>query len=52
MNLDTFRAYDVRGIYPTDLDEDAYYRVAKAYVYLFRPETMVVGMDARLLHRF
>src|SRR6267143_1803745 len=48
MNFDTFRAYDVRGIYPTDLDEEAYYRIAQAYVYLFKPKTMVVGMDARL----
>lgn len=48
MNFDAFRAYDIRGIYPTDLDEEAYYRIAKAYVYLFKPRTMVVGMDARL----
>ncbi|HXM34725.1 MAG TPA: phosphomannomutase/phosphoglucomutase [Pyrinomonadaceae bacterium] len=48
MNFDVFRAYDIRGIYPTDLDEEAYYRIAKAYVYLFKPRTMVVGMDARV----
>jgi phosphomannomutase len=48
MNFDIFRAYDIRGIYPTDLDEEAYYRIARAYVYLFKPRTMVVGMDARL----
>jgi phosphomannomutase len=48
MNFDAFRAYDIRGIYPSDLDEEAYYRIAKAYVYLFKPQTMVVGMDARL----
>ena len=48
MNFDVFRAYDIRGIYPTDLDEESYYRIAKAYVYLFKPKTMVVGMDARL----
>ena len=47
MNWEIFRAYDIRGVYPTDLDEDAYYRIAKAYVYLFHPSTMVVGMDAR-----
>src|SRR5437667_12391915 len=47
MNWDIFRAYDIRGVYPDDLDEEAYYRIAKAYTYLFRPETMVVGMDAR-----
>ncbi|HLM24270.1 MAG TPA: phosphomannomutase/phosphoglucomutase [Pyrinomonadaceae bacterium] len=48
MNWEVFRAYDIRGIYPTDIDEEAYYRIAKAYVYLFKPKTMVVGMDARL----
>lgn len=47
MNWDSFRAYDIRGVYPTDLDEDAFYRIAKAYTYLFHPTTMVVGMDAR-----
>ena len=47
MNWEVFRAYDIRGIYPTDIDEEAYYRIAKAYVYLFKPKTMVVGMDAR-----
>src|SRR5437588_2921828 len=47
MNFDCFRAYDIRGVYPTDLDEEAYYRIAKAYTFLFHPKTMVVGMDAR-----
>ncbi len=47
MNWNSFRAYDIRGVYPTDLDEEAYYRIAKAYTYLFHPRTMVVGMDAR-----
>src|SRR5881398_484936 len=47
VNWSSFRAYDIRGVYPTDLDEEAYYRIAKAYTYLFHPQTMVVGMDAR-----
>jgi len=47
MNWEVFRAYDIRGIYPTDIDEEAYYRIAKGYVHLFKPKTMVVGMDAR-----
>jgi len=47
VNWDIFRAYDIRGVYPTDIDEEAYYRIAKAYTYLFHPTTMVVGMDAR-----
>ena len=48
MNWDVFRAYDIRGVYPQDIDEDAYYRIAKGYVYVFKPTKMVVGMDARL----
>lgn len=48
MNWEVFRAYDIRGVYPTDIDEEAYYRIAKAYVHLFKPSTMVVGMDARV----
>ena len=47
MNWDSFRAYDIRGVYPDDLDEEAFYRIAKAYTLLFHPTTMVVGMDAR-----
>src|SRR5438874_7051262 len=47
INFDSFRAYDIRGVYPTDLDEEAFYRIAKAYTYLFHPQTMVVGMDER-----
>ena len=48
MNWDIFRAYDIRGVYPKDLDEEAYYRIAKAYTYLFHPKTVVVGRDARV----
>lgn len=48
MDWSVFRAYDIRGVYPDEIDEEAYYRIAKAYVYLFKPKTIVVGMDARL----
>ena len=48
MNWDIFRAYDIRGVYPTDIDEEAYYRIAKAYTLLFKPKTVVVGRDARV----
>jgi phosphomannomutase len=47
VDWNVFRAYDIRGIYPDAIDEEAYYRIAKVYVYLFKPSTMVVGMDAR-----
>lgn len=48
MDWKIFRAYDIRGIYPDQVNEDAYYRIAKAYVSLFKPVRMIVGMDARL----
>ncbi len=48
MDWGVFRAYDIRGVYPDEIDEEGYYRIAKAYVYLFKPKTMVVGMDARV----
>jgi phosphomannomutase len=48
LNWDIFRAYDIRGVYPSDIDEEVYYRIAKAYTYLFHPKVMVVGRDARV----
>jgi phosphomannomutase len=48
MDWSVFRAYDIRGVYPDEINEEDYYRIAKAYVYLFKPKTIAVGMDARL----
>ncbi len=43
-----FKAYDIRGIYPTDLDEDAAYAIGRAFVTLLRPSQVIVGRDMRL----
>ena len=43
-----FKAYDVRGLYPTQLDEDGAYRIARAYVVHFEPKTIAIGRDMRL----
>jgi phosphomannomutase len=43
-----FKAYDVRGIYPSQLDEDGAYRIGRAYVEHFEPRTIAVGRDMRL----
>src|SRR5579862_8771941 len=43
-----FKAYDVRGIYPTDLDDEGAYAIAAAYVEEFEPRRMAVGRDMRL----
>jgi phosphomannomutase len=43
-----FKAYDVRGLYPDELDEDGAYAVARAYVDHFEPRRIAVGRDMRL----
>jgi phosphomannomutase len=50
MTLDpkVFKAYDVRGLYPSELDEDGAYAVGRAYVEQFEPKAIAVGRDMRL----
>jgi phosphomannomutase len=43
-----FKAYDVRGIYPSELDEEGAYAIARAYVSQFEPRRIAVGRDMRL----
>src|SRR5215468_6932613 len=43
-----FKAYDVRGIYPDELDEDGAYAIGRAYVAQFEPRRIAVGRDMRL----
>ncbi len=43
-----FKAYDVRGIHPDELDEDGAYRIGRAYVEEFEPKAIAVGRDMRL----
>jgi phosphomannomutase len=43
-----FKAYDVRGIYGTELDEEGAYAIGRAYVEEFEPERIAVGRDMRV----
>jgi phosphomannomutase len=43
-----FKAYDIRGIYPEQINEDAAYRIAQAYAKFLNPKTVVLGRDVRL----
>ena len=43
-----FKAYDVRGIYPSELDEQGAYAVGRAYVEQFEPHAIAVGRDMRV----
>jgi phosphomannomutase len=43
-----FKAYDVRGIYPTDLDEEGARAIGRALVEVFEPGQIAVGHDMRI----
>ena len=48
LSSSAFKAYDVRGVVPDELDAEGAYRLGRAYVAAFEPATTVVGHDMRL----
>ena len=54
INPSIFRAYDIRGVYPDELNEEAAYKIGRAFaIYLKeqqkgRPEKIVIGHDSRI----
>ena len=48
MSLSCFKAYDVRGRYPDELNEDTARRTGYAFARLFHLKNVVIGHDARL----
>lgn len=46
-----FKAYDVRGVYPAEVNEELAYRVGRIFSAMFAAETVVVGHDIRLSGR-
>ena len=47
MNISCFKAYDIRGRIPDQLNEDVAYRVGRAYAQFLRPKAVVIGQDVR-----
>src|SRR6266704_2852878 len=43
-----FKAYDVRGIYPGEIDEEGAYAIGRGYVEQFEPRRIAVGRDMRV----
>ncbi|PIU63729.1 phosphomannomutase/phosphoglucomutase, partial [archaeon CG07_land_8_20_14_0_80_38_8] len=43
-----FKAYDIRGKYPDEVDERIADKIGKAFAALFKPRVIVVGSDMRL----
>jgi phosphomannomutase len=48
VNPAIFKAYDIRGIYPEDLDEAVAHAIGRAFMTLLKPGTVIVGRDMRL----
>ncbi len=50
MNIDSkiFKAYDIRGIYPTQLNDEGAYAIGRAFATFLQPETVIIGRDMRL----
>lgn len=49
--INCFKAYDVRGRVPDQLNADIAYRIGRAYAEFLKPKRVVVGYDIRLSSR-
>lgn len=47
INLDIFKSYDIRGIYPSELDETVAERIGRAFVDFLGAKAVAVGRDMR-----
>jgi phosphomannomutase len=47
-SITCFKAYDLRGRIPTELNDDVAYRVGRGYAEFLSPKRVVVGRDIRL----
>jgi phosphomannomutase len=43
-----FKAYDVRGVYPDEFDEDAAYRIGSSFARFVEGQAVAVGRDMRI----
>ena len=43
-----FKAYDIRGLYPDEVNEEVAFRIGAAYVRLLSAKRIVIGYDMRL----
>ena len=48
INPEIFKAYDVRGVYPGEVDEDAARAIGAAFVVYLKAKRIAVGRDMRL----
>ncbi len=46
--LNSFKAYDIRGRIPDELNEDLAYKIGRGYASLLSPSKVCIGRDVRL----
>lgn len=42
-----FKAYDIRGVYPSEINEELVRKIGAAYALVFKPKVVAVGRDVR-----
>jgi len=47
-NLDAFKAYDIRGRIPEEINESLAYEIGRAYAAFVKPQRVALGYDIRL----
>jgi len=47
LNPEIFKSYDIRGVYPSELDEQIAERIGCAFVQFLHPKSVAVGRDMR-----
>jgi phosphomannomutase len=47
LNTAIFKSYDVRGIYPSELNEDVAYQIGRCFIPLLGAKSVAVGRDMR-----
>jgi len=45
--MSIFKAYDVRGVYPSELNEELAYKIGRAFVSFLKVDNVAVSMDMR-----
>lgn len=43
-----FKAYDIRGLYPTELNGKIAYNITRAIIEILKPKSIVIGKDTRI----
>jgi len=48
VNLSIFKSYDIRGVYPRELDEKTAYKIGQVFIEYTKAKKVVIGQDMRL----